>query len=83
MDVHDRVSEKFKSAQIHPMRGHSRGDWYATVDDIAASENDAEYWGLFAVTLRGNTHCLGEFPTRSEAVKAKRLLDARLTPIKE
>ena len=70
------MSEKIESIQIHPMRGHSRGDWYATLDDIAASEEDAEYWALFGLTRGGNTHCLGEFPTKSAAMRAKRLFNA-------
>lgn len=55
------------------MRGHSRGEWYASMDDIAASEEDAEYWAIFGTTPRGNTHCLGEFPTKSAAMRAKQL----------
>lgn len=54
------------------MRGHSRGEWYCSLDDIAPSESDAEYWAIFGVTHRGNKHCLGEFPTKSAAESAAR-----------
>ncbi len=67
------MSEKIESVLVHPMRGHSRGEWYATRDDVAASEEDAEYWAVFGVTRRGNTHCLGEFPTKSAAMRTTRL----------
>ncbi len=59
------------------MRGHSREEWYATLDDIAACDEDAEYWALFGITRRGNTHCLGEFLTKSAAIAAKRYFDSR------
>lgn len=64
------MTEKIQSMEIHPMRGHSRGDWYCSLDDIAASEEDAEYWAIFGVTHRGNKHCLGEFPTETAAKAA-------------
>ncbi len=67
------MSEKIESIQLHPMRGHSHGDWYATSGDIAASEEDAEFWALFGVTLKGNSYCLGEFPTKLAATRAMRL----------
>jgi len=66
------MTEKTESMEIHPMRGHSRGDWYCSLDDIAPSEDKAEYWAIFGVTHRGNKHCLGEFPTKSAAVAAAR-----------
>jgi hypothetical protein len=50
------------------MRGHSRGDWYGTLDNVTQSEADAEYWAVFGVTHRGNRHCLGEFPTKDAAL---------------
>ncbi len=65
------MTEKSEFIEIHPMRGHSRGDWYGTLDDIVDSEEEAEYWALFGVTHRGNKHCLGEFPTKSAAISAK------------
>ena len=52
------------------MRGHSRGEWYCSFDDVATREQDAEYWAVFGVTHRGNKHCLGEFPTRTAAKSA-------------
>jgi len=52
------------------MRGHSRGEWYCTLDDIAGSEQEAEYWAIFGVTHRGNKHCLGEFSTKEAARSA-------------
>ena len=52
------------------MRGHSRGEWYCSLDDIAPSEEKAEYWAIFGVTHRGNKHCLGEFPTKTAARSA-------------
>ncbi len=61
------MTEKIESMEIHPMRGHSRGEWYCSLDDIAPSEEDAEYWAIFGVTHRGNKHCLGEFLTRAAA----------------
>ena len=64
------MTEKILSAEIHPMRGHSRGDWYCSLDDIAPNEDEAEYWAAFGVTHRGNKHCLGEFPTRFAAESA-------------
>lgn len=39
------MSEKIKFVVIHPMCGHSRGEWYATLDDIVESEENAEYSG--------------------------------------
>lgn len=54
------------------MRGHSRGEWYCSLGDVAASEQEAEYWAVFGVTHRGNKHCLGEFPTKSAARAAVR-----------
>ena len=64
------MTEKIESMEIHPMRGHSRGEWYCSLDDIAPSEDEAEYWAIFGVTHRGNRHCLGEFPTKSAAKTA-------------
>jgi hypothetical protein len=64
------MSEKIQSTEVLPMRGHSRGDWYCTLDDVAPSEADAEYWAVFGITHRGNRHCLGEFPTRQAAESA-------------
>jgi hypothetical protein len=64
------MTEKIESMEIHPMRGHSRGEWYCTLDDIAPSEEEAEYWAIFGVTHRGNKHCLGEYPTKSAAKTA-------------
>lgn len=52
------------------MRGHSHGEWYGTVDNVAASEADAEYWAVFGVTHRGNRHCLGEFLSKDAALAA-------------
>jgi hypothetical protein len=54
------------------MKGHSRGEWYGTLDDIADSAESAEYWAVFGVTHRGNKHCLGEFRTESAAQAAVR-----------
>jgi hypothetical protein len=54
------------------MRGHSRGAWWGTLEDIVDSEAEAEYWAVFGVTHRGNKHCLGEFQTKSAAVSAIR-----------
>ena len=64
------MTEKSESFEIHPMRGHSRGAWWGTLEDIVESEEEAEYWALFGVTHRGNKHCLGEFPTKSAAMSA-------------
>ena len=64
------MTEKIESMEIHPMRGHSRGEWYCSLDDIAPSEEEAEYWAVFGVTHRGNKHCLGEFSTQSAAKAA-------------
>jgi len=60
------------------MRGHSRGEWWGTLDDVVDSEEDAEYWAIFGVTHRGNKHCLGEFPSKSAAMAARH--GARLFP---
>ena len=65
------MTEKVEFMEIYPMRGHSRGEWYATLEDIAESEESAEYWALFGVTHRGNRHCLGEFPSESDAIFAR------------
>ena len=65
------MTEKTEYIEIYPMRGHSRGEWYGTFEDIVDSEEEAEYWALFGVTHRGNKHCLGEFPTKSVAMSAK------------
>lgn len=46
------MTEKSEFIEIHPMRGHSRGDWYGTLDDIVDSEEEAEYWALFGVAPR-------------------------------
>jgi len=64
------MSEKIESMEVHPMRGHSRGEWYCTLDDVAPREQDAEYWAVFGMTHRGNKHCLGEFPTKIAAKSA-------------
>lgn len=61
------MTEKIESMEVHPMRGHSRGDWYCSLDDVAPSEEKAEYWAVFGITHRGNRHCLGEFPTKHAA----------------
>jgi hypothetical protein len=61
------MTEKTESMEIHPMRGHSRGEWYCSLGDVAPSEEEAEYWAVFGVTHRGNKHCLGEFPTKTAA----------------
>jgi hypothetical protein len=61
------MTEKIESTEIHPMCGHSRGEWYCSLDDIAPSEREAEYWAVFGITHRGNKHCLGEFTTKSAA----------------
>jgi len=66
------MTEKIELMEIHAMRGHSRGEWYCSLDDIAPSEDEAEYWAIFGVTHRGNRHCLGEFPTKSAAEAAAR-----------
>jgi len=65
------LAEKPISFEVHPMRGHSRGEWYAAQKDVVSSDEDAEYWALFSVTSRGNRHCLGEFPTKAEALAAE------------
>jgi hypothetical protein len=54
------------------MRGHSRGAWWGTLEDIVDSEEEAEYWAVFGVTHRGNKHCLGEFQTKLAALSAIR-----------
>jgi len=61
------MTEKIESMEIYPMRGHSRGEWYCSLEDTALSEEEAEYWAVFGETHRGNKHCLGEFPTRADA----------------
>ena len=61
------MTEKIESMEIFPMRGHSRGEWYCSLEDVALSEEEAEYWAVFGETHRGNKHCLGEFPTRADA----------------
>lgn len=66
------MTERTESFEIHPMKGHSRGEWYGTLDDIGKSAKKAEYWAVFGVTHRGNKHCLGEFPTESAAQAAVR-----------
>ena len=75
------MTERIESIEMYPMRGHSRGDWYGTLEDIANSEENAEYWALFGVTHRGNKHCLGEFPTKSAAASAASGM--RLNPLAE
>lgn len=67
------MAEKIEPVEIYPMRGHSRGEWYGTLENIVTSEEDAEYWALFGVTHRGNKHCLGEFPTKSAAMSLKQI----------
>ena len=62
--------EKIKFVAIHPMRGHSYGEWYATLDDIVESEENAEYWAVFGVTCGGIKYCLGEFRTKQAALAA-------------
>lgn len=64
------MTDEFKSMEVHPMRGRSRGEWYCSWHDIAQSEPEAEYWAIFGTTCRGITHCLGEFPTKSAAEAA-------------
>jgi hypothetical protein len=75
------MTEKIESMEIHPMRGHSRGEWYCSLDDIAPSEEEAEYWAIFGVTHRGNKHCLGEFPSKSAAETATTGLRSRRKPV--
>jgi hypothetical protein len=74
------MTEKIESMEVHPMRGHSRGEWYCSSDDIAPREQDAEYWAVFGVTHRGNEHCLGEFPTKIEAKSAIQGLKKKAPP---
>jgi hypothetical protein len=64
------MTEKIESMEVHPMRGHSRGEWYCSLDDVAPAEEEAEYWAIFGITHRGNKHCLGEFPTKTAAMAA-------------
>ena len=52
------------------MIGRSHGEWYPSADDIASSDDEAEYWAIFGTTQRGNMRCLGEFATRQDAVNA-------------
>ena len=59
------------------MRGHSRGEWYATQKDIVNSDEEADYWALFSVTPRGHKHCLGEFPTKALALAALRFAEKK------
>ena len=66
------MTEKAESFEVYPMRGHSRGEWWGTLKDIADFEEDAEYWALFGMTHRGNKHCLAEFRTKAEAMSARR-----------
>lgn len=66
------MSEKIDRIEILPMHGHSHGEWYGTVDDVAESDLDAEYWAVFGTTHRGNRHCLGEFPTKQAALSVVR-----------
>ena len=72
------MSERAIAYELHPMRGHSRGEWYATQKDIANSEDEAEYWALFSVTHRGNKHCVGEFATKLDALAALNLANKEL-----
>ena len=74
------MTEKIETMEIHPMRGHSRGEWYCSLDDVAESEEQAEYWTVFGVTHRGNKHCLGEFPSKSAARSAAHGLRTLWTP---
>jgi hypothetical protein len=74
------MTEKIESMEIHPMRGHSRGEWYCSLDDIAPSEEEAEYWAIFGVTHRGNKHCLGEFLTKAAADTAVHGLQSLWAP---
>ena len=60
------------------MRGHSRGEWYATQKDIVNSDRRAGYWALFSVTPSGNKHCLGEFATKAEALEALRSAEKKV-----
>ena len=73
------MAEKVESMELYPMRGHSRGEWYCSLDDIAENEDEAEYWAIFGVTHRGNKHCLGEFPTKTAALAASQGLKRRRT----
>lgn len=72
------MSEKAIAYELHPMRGHSRGEWYAAQEDIVNSEAEAEYWALFSVTHRGNKHCVGEFATKLDALAALKLANKEL-----
>ena len=74
------MTEKALKFEVHPMRGHTHGEWYGTLEDIADREDDARYWALFGVTARGNKHCLAEFSTKADAEAAKRdAVDRRRT----
>jgi len=64
------VTERIESIEIQPMRGHSRGKWWGTLEDVVESDEDAEYWALFGITHRGNKHCLGEFGSKEAALSA-------------
>lgn len=66
------MTEKAVSFEVHPMRGHSHGEWYGALENIVDQDSDAEYWALFGITVRGNKHCLAEFRTKIEAEDAKR-----------
>jgi len=72
------MTEEAVSFVVHPMRGHAHGEWYGALENIVDDVDDAEYWALFGVTLRGNKHCLAEFHTKAEAEAAKRSAIGRL-----
>jgi hypothetical protein len=64
------MTEKSLSFEVHPMRGHSHGEWYGTLDNVVENDEDAEYWAVFGITHRGNKHCLAEYPTKADALAA-------------
>ena len=72
------MTEKAVSFEVQPMLGRAHGEWYGALENIVDREDDAEYWALFGVTLRGNKHCLAEFSTKAAAEAAKRSAIDRL-----
>lgn len=66
------MTERTEIFEVHPMKGHSRGEWYGTERDIVKDADLAEYWAVFGTTHRGNKHCLGEFSSEAAAWTAVR-----------
>ena len=53
---------------------------YDDLEDVAEEDRDRVFWSVFGHTPGEGVSCLGDFPTRDEALEAIRRLTGRLRP---